>query len=80
MLPHQHEHFGSIAAEKPLPLPHRVNGPLTLSKPSILMVNILHFLFEGDHFQILIARMDPVELCKEKEDLCKSKQTLPGQQ
>ena len=62
---------------------------LTLSKPSILMVNILHFLFEGDlcfkcnlrrHFQILIAIMNPVELCKEKEDLCKSKQTLAGQQ
>ena len=24
----QYEHFGRIAAEKPLPLPHRVNGPL----------------------------------------------------
>ena len=24
----QCEHFGSIAAEKPLPLPHRMNGPL----------------------------------------------------
>ena len=27
-LPHQCEHFGSIAADKLLPLPHRVNGPL----------------------------------------------------
>ena len=26
-LPHQCEHFGSIVAEKSLPLPHRVNGP-----------------------------------------------------
>ena len=25
-LPHQCEHFGPIVAEKPLPLPHRVNG------------------------------------------------------
>ena len=27
---HQCEHFGPIAAEKPLPLPHRVNGLLRL--------------------------------------------------
>ena len=27
----QCEHFGSIAAEKPLPLPHRMNGPSAMT-------------------------------------------------
>ena len=37
----QYEHFGPIAAEKPLPLLHRVNGPLAKNSKDCFAVIII---------------------------------------